>query len=367
MGVKLASELVVVTNSQQEFWAREFGAVIIEKDESFISVIKNLVGQQIRPVVQLDKNYAELRALEALPENSIIGWCHSDETFDLAFNTALTNLNSLHTILRPYHLEKTTFTNSIKSLSYTFLNLRMSTSLKDVLRIIAWQFRGLGMQIRQHKILKKYAKARRQFRNIPIGYTNVFALSLLAFIQRGIEPRESILSLEPGLINHIQSGVNFVGQSGQIVRELSIRSLEKSELGQVIRRSGYGASNVIDQSVATLGKEYVELLHDSLFVLCPPGNISGQTFRYFEVITLGRIPLVMNHVTSDPNFKSGYWYGKFLSSAGSWRKMLHDSQGLSHKEISIVIEKNAEFMKKEMRSLKEFLLNVVSVFPQEHK
>jgi len=362
--VKLASKLVFVVNTQQEFWAREFGGLIIEKDGNFINVIKDLVGPQIRPVVQLDKDFAELEALGTLPENSIIGWCHSDETFDLAFNFAIAEIKSLYTILRPYHLEKSKVSNSIKSLSYTFSNLQMSRNFSDILRIIAWQFRGFGMQIRQHKIMHRYRRASRYFINIPIGYTNVFALSLLGFIQKDSEIFESILDLQLNPLNQSLSNVVFVGQSGQIVRELAIRSLEKSELGLVIRRSSYGASNVIDKSVTTLGKEYIEILLDSQFVLCPPGNISGQSFRYFEVITLGRIPLVMNHVTSDPNFKCGYLYNGLLPSTGSWTKMLDASQKIDLDRASSLVKINAESVKNEVHALKVYLLAAVNNFRQ---
>jgi hypothetical protein len=364
--VKLASELVFVVNTQQEFWAREFGAKIIEKDESFISVVRDLVSQKIRPIVQLDKDFAELETLASLPENSIIGWCHSDETFDSAFNSAIAEIKSLHIILRPYHLEESKISNSVKSLSYTFSNLHMSRSLGDVIRTIAWQFRGFGMQARQKRILHKYRKADKNFRNIPIGYTNVFALSLLEVLEKNIKIMGSLLNLELNVLNKSQRRVNFVGQSGQIVRESAIRSLEKSDLGQVVRRSGYGASNVIDLSVSTLGKEYIELLLDSQFVLCPPGNISGQSFRYFEVITLGRIPLVMNHVTSDPNFNSGYVCGDLLPSTGSWTKMLDASQKIDLAGVISLVKINTEAAKSEVHDLREYLLDAVSNFRQEH-
>jgi hypothetical protein len=358
--VKLPSELVFVVNTQQEFWAREFGGLVIEKDENFIEVIKDLVSRQIRPVVQLDKDSAELQKLAALPDASVIGWCHSDETFDLAFNFAIADIKSLHTVLRPYHLEKSKFSNSIKSLSYTISNLQMSRSFSDLMRTFAWQFRGFRMQVRQHRILRKYRKANRNFVNIPIGYTNVFALSLIDILQKDPKSCESILGTHHRPVNQSQRNIIFVGQSGQIVREAAIRALEKSELGLVIRRSSYGASNVIDKSVALLGKEYVERLLSSQFVLCPPGNISGQSFRYFEVITLGRIPLVMDHVTSDPNFRSRYLCGGLLPCSGSWTKILDASQKISSNEISSLIQKNVEATKNDVQTLKGLLLAPVT-------
>lgn len=362
----MANELVFVINTQQEFWAREFGAKVIEKDENFINLVKDLVSQKIRPVVQLDKDFTELAALKTLPKNSIIGWFPSDEKFDLAYNAVIAQMESLHIVLRPYHLREFTLKNTVKSLAYSFSNVKMAKGFIDILRTVAWQFRGFGVQIRQHKILQIHKKTKTISINIPIGYTNVFALSLLRLVPNAHEEQQSILSIEPSFFYQRQTEVCFVGQSGQIVREFAIRSLEKSELGSVLRRPGYGASNVIDHSVAALGKEYVEMLLGSQFVLCPPGNISGQSFRYFEAIILGRIPLVMNHVTSDPNFRSGYLYEEILPSTGSWGKLLKASQKIDCTDISELIQKNDANLKNEILRLKELILTAVNQFQQEH-
>ena len=101
-------------------------------------------------------------------------------------------------------------------------------------------------------------------------------------------------------------------------------------------------------------------------MLCPPGNISGQSFRYFEVITLGRIPLVMHHVTSDPNFKSGYLREGLLPSTGSWTKMLDASQKIDLAGVTSLVQINAEAIKSEVHDLREYLLDAVSNFRQEH-
>ena len=39
-------------------------------------------------------------------------------------------------------------------------------------------------------------------------------------------------------------------------------------------------------------KEYLELLNDSKIVLCPPGAYSLETFRFFEAVKMGAIPMV---------------------------------------------------------------------------
>jgi len=58
-------------------------------------------------------------------------------------------------------------------------------------------------------------------------------------------------------------------------------------------------------------EDYIDLLNDSKIVLCPTGAYSLETFRFFEAIKMGAIPLVEQL----PKFwyyeKAPYFYGKW--------------------------------------------------------
>lgn len=59
--------------------------------------------------------------------------------------------------------------------------------------------------------------------------------------------------------------------------------------------------------------EYIELLNDSKIVLCPQGAFSLETFRFFEAIKMGAIPMVENlpklwYYESAPFFKTKWQY-----------------------------------------------------------
>jgi hypothetical protein len=98
--------------------------------------------------------------------------------------------------------------------------------------------------------------------------------------------------------------LSFVGQVGQIVRTVAIRSAEKAPGSKVIKRTEYGAGSYADKIVQTNGLEYVLMVLSSKFILCPPGNISGNSFRIHETVVSKRVPVVVSNPLSDPNFVS---------------------------------------------------------------
>jgi hypothetical protein len=348
------SQLVFVVNTQQEFWRREFGGTIVEKDEKYLDSLRDLINRGVRPIVQIDNDHTELGHLKTLPKDSIIGWCHSDEKFDITFNQELAKIDAFKLILRPYKLEKINLVNSWLSLLYTVLNLQSARNLVEILRTLRWQLRGYSMQFRQAKILKMFSRTNKKFYNIPIGYTNIFALSLASKLQ--ISPNQSLIS-STGLNDAIhETRISFVGQSGQIVREFAIRAAESSPNGWVVRRSGYGASNVIDSTVSSRGSDYIDQIAASRFVLSPPGNISGESFRTYEAMIMNRIPLVLDHVTSDPNFKSYYKYLNAFKSKRNWRQFLAEALKIDNRTIHQIINENSEAAKSEVEKLRKILI-----------
>lgn len=350
----MENRLVFLVNSQHEFWRREFSGLIVEKDENYLDSIQNLISRGLLPIVQIDNDFAEIIQLKTLPKNSIIGWCPSDETFDIAFNRELVKVDAFKLILRPYKLEKTKLINSLSSLTYTLSNLQSARSLSEVLRTLRWQLRGYSMQWRQSKILKMHSRNKRQFYNIPIGYTNIFALSLASKLQ--VFPDQSLIS-SIGLSDaFLETKISFVGQSGQIVREFAIRAAESSPFGSVVRRSGYGASNVIDSTVSARGNDYINQIATSRFVLSPPGNISGESFRTYETMVMSRIPLVLGHVTSDPNFKSDYKYLNALKSKRNWRRFLAEAAKIDAGMFHKIVNENSKAAKSEVEALKKILI-----------
>lgn len=354
----MSRELVFVVNTQEEYWRREFKAQIIYKDVNYKEILSGLISKGVVPIFQLDEDFEELQFLATLPKHSLIGWCHSDEKYDLKFNVKVASLGSLKLVLRPYKYSKGSLSNTLKSLGATFLNIKYLSNFSEYARLLMWQFRGLNMQVRQLTIRALFAVQRRNYRDIPIGYTNIFAKSIGTVMN--LNRDSSILdSHQPLEISAEGFRATFTGQSGQVVREAAIRALEEIPGQQVTRRKSYGASNIMTSDVLNNGIDYVNNLLKHQLVLCPPGNISGESFRIFETISLRRLPIFMKHVTSDPNFGSNLEFQPSYSDKRNWGKVIDKYFNISKIEYLEYVSHNIHIIKSEIKALNDVLTSLV--------
>jgi hypothetical protein len=353
-------QLLFVVNSQQEFWRREYGGKIFEKNESFQELLLELISNGYTPIFQLDNEFSELNFLETLPPNSIIAWCHADERYDLNFNKKLSEISAIRLVLRPYRISNFTFKKFFRSVSQTVTNLKYAKGLSFVLKIILWQFRGMAMQYRQLRVYRYYVKNQKEYLNILIGYTNIFAVSLIETLRDETTPDNSSLF---GLVSRTElkfgpTEVTFAGQVGQVVRETSIRSLSCIPEAVVICRNSYGASNVLDSDVRRKGMEYISNLKNSRFVLCPPGNISGESFRIFETVLMRRIPLAMANVTSDPSYEVPFKYHGYWQSLLDWGGFVKEALATESEILTEIARKNFVFYATSLQETRTLLEKV---------
>lgn len=71
--------------------------------------------------------------------------------------------------------------------------------------------------------------------------------------------------------------------------------------------SGFGACDALST------KNYVETLKNSLFALCPPGQDSNDTFRVYEALEAGCIPITLRKSNQFDIYPS-YWHAVFRGS-----------------------------------------------------
>ena len=136
--------------------------------------------------------------------------------------------------------------------------------------------------------------------NFPLGYTDRFANELKNL---GLLPKNSnSLFSEKIFENNVRNtDVCFVGQKGRWYRRLMVEYFEKNAAA---RTNKYGSFGGFTDSPETTN--YAESILDSRFVICPPGNVSSQSFRYYESIALGAIPIVTEASIQDWNTHN-YW------------------------------------------------------------
>jgi hypothetical protein len=353
----MKQSIVAIVNDQIQFWKREFNATIIIKDDKFYRNLEKIVKTGIVPVVQIENNPSELEFFRTFPNKSIVAWCASDELQDFQFAKTVSSIKSFALILRPYHLNEIKLKNIFYSTKYLFYSTLYVKSQKEFLSLLKWFITGLNMGLRQEKIIRLFEKRGTKFVNFPLGYTDVFCKSYMKLI--GCKPSDVSKSLlDKKMHTSIKPTLKFIfiGQSGQILRRVAIRALEKEPEAMIINRTKYGAGNYRSKETMKKGIEYVRLSLTAKFVLCPPGNISGNTFRIHESIVMRRIPLVIFHVTSDPNFKIDIENVLGRNDIQNWKKLFEIANMLSEKQYNQLINSNIKKLNYEISTAKQLIL-----------
>jgi hypothetical protein len=102
--------------------------------------------------------------------------------------------------------------------------------------------------------------------------------------------------------------------------------------------SGFGAADGLST------KEYVEMLQESVFALCPSGQDSMDSFRLYEALEAGCIPITL---TNSNQFKlyPSYWHGVFKGAElpfvieKDWEKLHEKVINNLSKDVDIVSKK----------------------------
>ena len=93
-------------------------------------------------------------------------------------------------------------------------------------------------------------------------------------------------SLVPKKISDRKYFLSFVGQ----LKGTRYKMFEKAK--EVNGNNFFCCTNAWDDPNGLNTSEYAEVLNDSIFVLCPRGNFSLDTFRFYEALEAGAIPIV---------------------------------------------------------------------------
>jgi hypothetical protein len=135
--------------------------------------------------------------------------------------------------------------------------------------------------------------------NFPLGYTERFARELndLGILQTG-----GSLFHGDHLSNFSERvTLSFFGQKGTWFRRLMVNYFHSQPNFAKETYSSFGGFTNLPESTG-----YCQLILQSRFVICPPGNCSSQSFRYYEAIALGAIPVLAETSIQDWN-AFDYW------------------------------------------------------------
>ena len=84
--------------------------------------------------------------------------------------------------------------------------------------------------------------------------------------------------------------------------------------------------------------DYASSILNSKFVVCPPGNVSSQSFRYYEAIALGAVPIVTEVSLQDWNTHE-YWPRNASWKNSNFIDVWISLKKLNEKELNSLISK----------------------------
>ena len=308
-----------------------------EKNEFFLRELE-LIGKKI--------NHEEDTPL---PRNSLI-YCndlkHWEKRLKLSANLSISVIIASNEY---YKKEKWIHLNEIQSVKCAFIQYLPSfrkTRFRSILKTIALQpqlvrkkafWRTMKSASQRYGSMQKL-KFRMPVFSFPLGYTERFFLELQKL--NLIPADSSSLFAEKSMVNVVErGGISFVGQKGSWYRRFMVDYFEKISNAKTSKYGTFGGITTLPQTT-----EYAKSILESRFVICPPGNVSSQSFRYFEAIALGAIPIVTEVSIQDWNAHD-YWPTTF-----AWKNS--DFMGL----WTSLVTQESEFLDQLSKELRLYVL-----------
>jgi hypothetical protein len=293
---------VLYAGPPTEYLERELGwiPVGVTKDLSQVksSQVVVLVGQSFWEVLNLFRLKGKFHV-----------YLYADETYKLIHNLLLLLNPRIKKLLRSYPVHDLLFARTVtsgKKLSNLF---NMCSSSKEKLLFSQSLLAGIVMLFRQSLIkclqCLRFGSDLESYW-IPLGYTNRFAKLFCA--ELGVQnPLDSLIDYACLRSETSMQGkdlqIVFRGQRGKFQRQKFLQAVEDAapSIPKVIKvNRGFAGGNDTGEITSIVSDPYVKELLKSVFALCPPGNYSSETFRYWESLLCGCVPIVADMVPSDP-------------------------------------------------------------------
>ena len=156
--------------------------------------------------------------------------------------------------------------------------------------------------------------------DFPLGYTDTFAR---VFAGHFDIPKGSSLFEAPIASSSRPYAVSFRGNRGLAQRIVGF------ELAAAVPGTDVHTVDA-DWSARAgveVGEDYVASLLGSRFALCPPGFANNESFRFYEALACGALPIEVSTATTHLGRMS--WRSGGSISATSWRKGLAEAQAMS--------------------------------------
>lgn len=226
-------------------------------------------------------SYQEL--LQELPARSVVLMMLSDEGYSKDRLDLVRESPSVRAVYRHYSVQSASWA-AVAAESRRFVAGARAAQLPS--RLIVELLRT-GRETRERMI--KWGEAQVPVNVLPLGYTNTFATEFAKHF--GLRENSSLFDFaenEATMINATVSRTTsafFRGAPGQPQRRVMLAKAAR-----------HAAANIqlVDntwQGSPIANAEYVDGLLNSTHALCPPGWMNTETFRYYEALICGAIPI----------------------------------------------------------------------------
>ena len=350
------SPVQIFTNDQTEYWMREFGFLVHKMNDANQSVLRNLVESGMTPLVAVEKN---LEAFRGFPPDSLIALLNADEKYDSELNAAILNCVVFKATIRMYRVPEASYRGIFKALLIGLLESLKVLNFITPKRFAGWSIEGIGMAKRQSRMARDIENSGKTIINVPLGYTDFFAETFLEKLKH-TESME-VLKIDSLLEIAVKSNFiskskknkfAFIGQLGHLVRQYAIEALRKFDLKILIVRDGYGGVSNEENRKLRIGEEYVDGLMESCVSVCPPGNISGNSYRIMESLICGAYPAVMSSVLCDPLFESPVIEVLPGRKPHTWYRYLKKLEKVSEVKLQLSVLENLHKFRDEIKVAK---------------
>ena len=322
---------------EAQFLLREFDLSLAEIDVSSEEALKN---SEIVLLATTDPRELQ-HIIQGRKERSVVIFFLGNETYDIP---KFEYLNRYHKQVRHcfvYNLpKKTPYSVSLKCFFAALYDgaLFHKDGTGNVIRHAK---NGLDFLRRNKKLKIDYPVS-----DFPQGYTNTFIKEL-----KNLSPdiNGSLLTNKNLLrnSNHQRThSINFIGAAGSWNRRLALKKMRKifpSSNFDIVANSWkdeMSSKQVKNQSL----NHYVSALHESKFTLCPPGNLTNQTFRYLESLLMGSLPILPpatiqdNHLwNSWPEFTKPVYFSWVANLKRA--KVMQEEERVSLVAFALALEK----------------------------
>jgi len=349
-------EIHYFSDSKISFLSNEMGWMHNKKSELESLLRDPLLWQSRIKVVLIGNSLAEIKAIKDFPSSSLWILLYGDETWNPRLNRSLLKTNSLIGTIRPYPAATKSFRSLRKLYLASSRYLPRKFSHRKLVRGLAF---SCVVVFRQAYINILHRMKKRQNIDFLPGYTELFVDAIEAIT--GIRYSENSLLYSDSIVTPSKKQIqfSFVGQRGGTWREFALERLKQTILTKdfaYIERPSFGGTKGANGASLETAREYVQTLLDSRFVISPPGNYSGSTFRWLESVICGAIPLQALSNPTDPDFRPPVTLPDWLNS-GSWDSIISSAKKLSYTESqncnSTLQEEVTSFLKSVNRELRE--------------